>query len=71
MSTRFIDGEPAAGPVPEAAVQPDAASIKEAVEIEVTAEGNYRVAAADLVNNSPTRSPRHLHAPLTATARSP
>ena len=53
MSTRFIDESRLQVRLPEAGVQPDAASIKEAVEIEVTAEGNYRVGGRDLVNNSP------------------
>ena len=53
MSTRFIDESRLQVRLPEAGVQPAAASIKEAVEIEVTAEGNYRVGGRDLVNNSP------------------
>jgi biopolymer transport protein ExbD len=39
--------------LPEAGVQPDEASARESLEIEVTAEGNYRVGGRDLVNNSP------------------
>jgi biopolymer transport protein ExbD len=53
MSTRFIDESRLQVRLPEAGVQPDEASAKESVEIEVTAEGNYRVDGRDLVNNSP------------------
>ena len=53
MSTRFIDESRLQVRLPEAGVQPDEASAKESVEIEVTAEGNYRVGGRDLVNNSP------------------
>ena len=53
MSTRFIDESRLQVRLPEAGVQPDEASARESVEIEVTAEGNYRVDGRDLVNNSP------------------
>jgi biopolymer transport protein ExbD len=39
--------------LPEAGAQPDEAALRETVEIEVTAEGGYRVGGRDLVNNSP------------------
>jgi biopolymer transport protein ExbD len=53
MSTKFIDESRLQVRLPTAGVQPDEASVKEAVEIEVTAAGNYRVGGRDLVNNSP------------------
>lgn len=53
MSTRFIDESRLQVRLPEAGVQPDEVSARESVEIEVTAEGNYRVGGRDLVNNSP------------------
>jgi biopolymer transport protein ExbD len=53
MSTKFIDESRLQVRLPTAGVQPDEASAREAVEIEVTAEGNYRVGGRDLVNNSP------------------
>lgn len=53
MSTKFVDEGRLHIQLPEAGIQPDAASVKNTVEIEVTAEGNYRVAGRDLVNNSP------------------
>ena len=53
MSTKFIDESRLQVRLPEAGVQPDEASAKESIEIEVTAEGNYRVGGRDLVNNSP------------------
>ncbi len=53
MSTKFIDESRLQVRLPTAGVQPDEASVKETVEIEVTAEGNYRVGGRDLVNNSP------------------
>jgi len=53
MSTKFVDEGRLQVRLPEAGIQPDAASVKETVEIEVTAEGNYRVAGRDLLNNSP------------------
>jgi biopolymer transport protein ExbD len=53
MSTKFIDEGRLQVRLPAAGVQPDEASVKATVEIEVTAEGNYRVGGRDLVNNSP------------------
>ena len=53
MSTKFIDEGRLHVRLPAAGVQPDQSSLKETVEIEVTAEGNYRVGGRDLVNNSP------------------
>jgi biopolymer transport protein ExbD len=53
MSTKFVDEGRLQVRLPEAGIRPDAASVKDTVEIEVTAEGNYRVAGRDLVNNSP------------------
>jgi biopolymer transport protein ExbD len=53
MSTKFIDEGRLQVRLPEAGVQPDEAAAAETVEIEVTAEGGYRVDGRDLVNNSP------------------
>ncbi|HET7204110.1 MAG TPA: biopolymer transporter ExbD [Steroidobacteraceae bacterium] len=53
MSTRFIDEARLQVRLPEAGIQPDEAALRETVEIEVTAEGGYRVGGRDLVNNSP------------------
>jgi biopolymer transport protein ExbD len=53
MSTRFIDEARLQVRLPEAGVQPDESALRETVEIEVTAEGGYRVGGRDLVNNSP------------------
>ena len=53
MSTRFIDEARMQVRLPEAGIQPDAAATRQTVEIEVTAEGGYRVGGRDLVNNSP------------------
>jgi biopolymer transport protein ExbD len=53
MSTKFIDESRLQVRLPEAGIQPDAASVRKTVEIEVTAEGGYRVGGRDLVNNSP------------------
>jgi biopolymer transport protein ExbD len=53
MSTKFIDESRLQVRLPEAGVQPDEASTRKTVEIEVTAEGGYRVGGRDLVNNSP------------------
>ena len=52
MSTKFIDEGRLQVRLPEAGIQPDAASTAKTVEIEVTAEGGYRVDGRDLVNNS-------------------
>ena len=53
MSTKFIDEGRLQVRLPEAGVQPDESATVETVEIEVTAEGGYRVGGRDLVNNSP------------------
>ena len=53
MSTKFIDEGRLQVRLPAAGIQPDQASTKDTVEIEVTAEGSYRVNGRDLVNNSP------------------
>jgi biopolymer transport protein ExbD len=53
LSTRFIDEGRLQIRLPESGVEPDATSVREAVEIEVTAEGGYRVNGRPLINNSP------------------
>jgi biopolymer transport protein ExbD len=53
MSTKFIDEGRLKVRLPEAGVQPDESSVTDTVEIEVTAEGGYRVGGRPLVNNSP------------------
>jgi len=53
MSTKFVDEGRLQVRLPEAGIEPDRATVKETVEIEVTAEGGYRVGGRDLVNNSP------------------
>jgi biopolymer transport protein ExbD len=53
MSTKFIDEGRLQVRLPEAGVQPDEAAVAKTVELEVTAEGGYRVGGRDLVNNSP------------------
>jgi biopolymer transport protein ExbD len=53
MSTKFVDEGRLKVRLPEAGVQPDESSTRESVEIEVTAEGGYRVGGKPLVNNSP------------------
>ncbi len=53
MSTRFIDEGRLKVQLPEAGVEPDQSTVAETVEIEVTAEGGYRVGGKPLVNNSP------------------
>jgi biopolymer transport protein ExbD len=53
LSTRFIDEGRLQIRLPESGVEPDAASVRDAVEIEVTAEGGYRVNGRPLINNSP------------------
>lgn len=52
LSTRFIDEGRLQLRLPEAGVEPEAVQ-RAAVEIEVTAEGGYRVNGRDLINNSP------------------
>jgi biopolymer transport protein ExbD len=53
MSTRFVDESRLSISLPEAGVKPDAATVRDSVEIEVTVEGGYRVNGKPLVNNSP------------------
>jgi biopolymer transport protein ExbD len=53
MSTKFVDEGRLKVRLPEAGVQPDESSARATVEIEVTAEGGYRVGGKALVNNSP------------------
>jgi biopolymer transport protein ExbD len=53
MSTKFIDEGRLQVRLPEAGIQPDESAVQETVEIEVTAEGGFRVGGRDLVNNSP------------------
>ncbi len=52
LSTRFIDEGRLQLRLPEAGVEPEAVQ-RDAVEIEVTAEGGYRVNGRALINNSP------------------
>ena len=52
MSTRFIDESRLTIRLPEAGIEPRSAEIRDPVEIEVTAEGGYRVNGRPLVNNS-------------------
>jgi len=53
LSTRFIDEGRLQIRLPEAGIEPDAGSVRESVEIQVTAEGGYRVNGRPLINNSP------------------
>jgi biopolymer transport protein ExbD len=53
MSTRFVDESRLTIRLPEAGIEPKAAELRDHVEIEVTAEGGYRVNGRALVNNSP------------------
>ena len=53
MSTRFVDESRLAIRLPEAGLEPDTSALRDAVEIEVTAEGGYRVNGRPLINNSP------------------
>jgi biopolymer transport protein ExbD len=53
MSTRFIDESRLTIRLPEAGIEPRSAEIRDSVEVEVTAEGGYRVNGRALVNNSP------------------
>jgi biopolymer transport protein ExbD len=52
MSTRFIDESRLTIRLPEAGIEPREAEVRDPVEIEVTAEGGYRVNGRPLVNNS-------------------
>ena len=53
MSTRFVDESRLTIRLPEAGIEPKATEVRDNVEIEVTAEGGYRVNGRALVNNSP------------------
>ena len=53
MSTRFIDESRLTIRLPEAGIEVREAEVRDPVEIEVTAEGGYRVNGRALVNNSP------------------
>ena len=53
MSTKFVDEGRLQVRLPDAGVQPDASVNGKSVEIEVTAEGAYRIDGRDLINNSP------------------
>ena len=53
MSTRFIDESRLTIRLPEAGIEPKTAEARDSVEVEVTAEGAYRVNGQALVNNSP------------------
>ncbi len=53
LSTKFIDEGRLQIRLPEAGIAPDAGSVAETVEIQVTAEGGYRVNGRPLINNSP------------------
>lgn len=52
LSTRFIDEGRLQLRLPEAGVEPEAVQ-RDAVEIEVTAQGGYRVNGRALINSSP------------------
>ncbi len=53
LSTRFIDEGRLQLRLPEAGAEPEALIERDAVEIEVTAQGGYRVNGRALINNSP------------------
>ena len=54
MSTKFVDEGRLQVRLPQAGVQPDEEAIaKASVEIEISAEGGYRLNGRALVNNSP------------------
>jgi biopolymer transport protein ExbD len=52
MSTKFVDEARLQVRLPDAGVQPDESVNDKNVEIQVTAEGAYRVEGRDLINNS-------------------
>ncbi len=52
MSTKFVDEGRLQVRLPDAGVQPDESVNDKNVEIQVTAEGAYRVEGRDLINNS-------------------
>jgi biopolymer transport protein ExbD len=53
LSTKFVDEGRLQIRLPEAGVAPDAESMRQAVEIGVSAEGSYSVDGRQLINNSP------------------
>jgi biopolymer transport protein ExbD len=53
LSTKFVDEGRLQIRLPEAGIAPDESSVRTSVEIEVTAQGGYRVNGRSLVNNSP------------------
>ena len=53
LSTRFVDESRLTIHLPEAGIEPKSSEIRDNVEVEVTAEGGYRVNGRALVNNSP------------------
>ena len=53
MSTKFVDEGRLQVRLPDAGVQADQSVNDKSIEIEVTAEGGYRVDGRDLINNSP------------------
>ena len=71
MSTKFVDEGRLQVRLPDAGVQPDASVNGKTVEIEVTAEGAYRIDGRDLINNSPDTLATAFRAPPVATARMP
>jgi len=52
MSTKFVDEGRLQVRLPEAGIQPEEGTVRKTVEIEVSAEGGYRVGGRDLINNS-------------------
>jgi biopolymer transport protein ExbD len=60
LSTRFIDEARLKLRLPEAGLEPDAASVVETLEIDVSAEGGYSVMGRALLNNSPETLSRAL-----------
>ena len=53
VSTRFVDESRLSISLPEAGLEPERAELRGPVEIEITAEGGYRVNGRALINNSP------------------
>ena len=53
LSTRFVDEGRLQIRLPEAGIAPDETTVRTSIEIEVTAQGGYRVNGRALVNNSP------------------
>jgi len=53
VSTRFVDESRLSIRLPEAGLKPEQVELRDPVEIEITAEGGYRVNGRALINNSP------------------